>query len=82
MTFVSSVKSRRWEIFFSWKVFPYLGKTTNSLSAVDQACQTQTTSRAANAAKTDKRATKLLKKSKVGRTLQNIMIENAFIYVL
>ncbi len=47
-----------------------------------QACQTQTTSRAANAPKTDKRATKLLKKSQVSQILQNIMIENAFTYVL
>jgi len=38
--------------------------------------------RAANATKTDLRAAKLLKKSRVGQILQNIMIENAFIYVL
>jgi len=36
---------------------------TNPCNTVSQACQTQTTSRAENATKTDKRAAKLLKKS-------------------
>ena len=37
---------------------------------LDQACQTQTTSRAANATKTYKRAAKVFKKSLVGQILQ------------
>ncbi len=49
----------------------------NSLFILEQACQTQTTSRAANATKTDKRASKVFKKSYVGQILQN-MIENDF----
>ncbi len=36
---------------------------TVKVYAVTQACQTQTTSRAANATKTDKRAAKVFKKS-------------------
>jgi len=43
---------------------------------LNQACQTQTTSRAANATKTDKRAAKVF--TYVGQILQNIMINFPF----
>jgi len=45
-----------------------------------QACQTHTTSRAANATKNATRTAKGLKKFLVGQILQYLMTKNAFIY--
>jgi len=61
-------------------VYNFTFKT--SIDLLDQACQTQTTSRATNSTKTDKRAAKVFKKSLLGQILQNIMIENVFLCVL
>jgi len=65
----------RFDCTLNWKLLPIL-----MLYTLGQACQTHTTSRAANSTKNAKRAAKVLKKLLVGQILQYLMTKNAFIY--